>query len=389
MIPQFNLSLPEVDLHNADLQIYRSVSTYNNPKSFLDESSIPPLLIAFILDTSDIPNGQALVWNRESGKYTVDNALLASGGPKGKGKETEQKNGIILERWTIRARYVKIVFIPVLIADEACRNSVEAISASQMAPHTAYRLGIIHFRALYSLIRLLPAYRLFRRLRRINSGIRVGIKLWGPEGYPNTDEGLAEAWEVMERGLISLDTSLSDLVPSDQSPPDDSERCDLPPLDMFGTTYAVNVEYRPEVDFSVEDLESVLSERFVDMDEDWFKPTVARHRMEDEHGRGLPAEIQSNRRTSNPTAIPSTSPIPSRQQAATPQSFGSAGAAFSSGRPTGSRVASGVGTSVGKGSAGSRWGALGEGLPFAAPRMSGSGSEAPRVSSLFKRLPMR
>jgi hypothetical protein len=123
------------------------------------------------------------------------------------------------------------------------------------------------------------------------------------------------------------------------------------------------------------------------MDEDWFKPTVARHRMEDEHGRGLPAEIQSNRRTSNPTAIPSTSPIPSRQQAATPQSFGSAGAAFSSGRPTGSRVASGVGTSVGKGSAGSRWGALGEGLPFAAPRMSGSGSEAPRVSSWRKKTP--
>ena len=82
-----------------------------------------------------------------------------------------------------------------------------------MAPPTAYRLGIIHFRALYAFIRLLPAYRLFRRLRRQNTGLRMGIKLWGPEGFPNSSTGLTEAWSVMERDLVGIDVPLERMVP--------------------------------------------------------------------------------------------------------------------------------------------------------------------------------
>ena len=180
---------------------------------------------------------------------------------------------------------------------------------SSMPAPTAYRLGIIHFRALFALIRLLPAYRLFRRLRRGNTGLRLGIKLWAPEGYAKE-----AAWEVMERGLVGLSTGLDHLaVPG--APKETSESYEIPPTDLFGTNLNLKVEYRPEVDFTVEDMESILSEKFVDMDEEWFKPTV-----------------QSPRKPSGPSPIPSTSPIPQRQQ--------------------------------GPKSAGSRWGSLAEGLPF-------------------------
>ena len=249
-------------------------------------------------------------------------------------------------------------------------------SSSQLPPHTAYRLGIIHFRALFSLIRLLPAYRLFRRLRRVNNGLRMGIKLWGPEGYPNSAEGLTEAWDVMERGLVGFGTGLEEFVTSQDLPAETTQRHEFPSLDLFGTEYVLGVDYRPEVDFQVEDMETVLSEKFVDMDEDWFTPTVARHRIED--------ETRSSRRISTPTAFPANSPIPPRQQAAAPGSFGSALGAGPSSRPSGSRAPLGASSQRLKGDVASlgttHWGALAEGLPFAGGLIT-SGEEAGKVDS--------
>lgn len=246
-------------------------------------------------------------------------------------------------------------------------------SSSDLPPHTAYRMGIIHFRALFALIRLLPAWRLFRRLRRSNNGLRLGIKLWSPEGYPTSSDGIAEAWDVMERNLIPLDTGLEQLVASAEPRQDETLRYDLPGLDLFGVEYKLGVAYRPEVDFHAEDMESVLSEKFVDMDEDWFTPTVARHRMEEE-GKLSASNDARVRTVSGSSAIPKSSPIPQRQQAA---NFGSLGTGS---RPSGSRAVSGVvGSARSRVDSGAdKWGVLAEGLPFtAAPsadsnRVSGS-----------------
>lgn len=204
----------------------------------------------------------------------------------------------------------------------------------------------------------------------------MGIKLWGPEGYPNSTEGLAEAWETMERGLVGLNTGLEELAPSEEIAAEVVERYDFPALDLFGTEYVLGVNYRSEVDFHVEDMETVLSEKFVDMDEDWFTPTVARHRIED--------EARSTRKTSTLNAFPATSPIPPRQQAAVPGSFGSNLGRGSVSRPSGSRVPSGASTQRPKGDVGSlgttRWGALAEGLPFAGGSPAASVEETAKVS---------
>ncbi len=210
----------------------------------------------------------------------------------------------------------------------------------------------------------------------------MGIKLWGPEGYSNSHEGLAEAWGVMERDLVGLDTGLGEFVTSEDVPPEERERYDFPALDLFGNEYHLGVVYRSEVDFHVEDMESVLSEKFVDMDEDWFTPTVARHRIED--------EAKATRRISTPTAIPATSPIPPRQQAAPYGSIGSAREGTAVSRPSGSRAPSGIapGNSAPKakgdvGSVGSRWGALAEGLPFVGGSSTPSVEEPARVRGVF------
>ncbi|EIW69958.1 hypothetical protein TREMEDRAFT_71468 [Tremella mesenterica DSM 1558] len=359
----FNLTLPDVDLHRSDLHIYRQVSLFpliRQPGPLpVDLCTIPPLLIAFILDTSDLPGGQALMWNRASGKSKIDMGLLSG---KGKGRE-HQRSGIILERWTFRAT--------VTPADQTTSSVSEA--------RIAFRFGVVHFRALYSLLRLLPAFRMFRRLRRAGNGLRLGIKLWAPEGYPNSKQGLTDAWEVMENGLVGLDTGLDSLVGEEGAPPELKQHFDLPPLDAFGFRYTLNAAYRSEIEFHVEDMESVLSEKFVDMDEDFFTPTVARDRLADE-ARVSSAELAvrpTSRKQSLPTAIPTNpSPIPQRQQPATLESFA---------RPSGSRLPSGVtpGT-MPSGSAGGmfdRWGPLAEGLPFAGAPVRPSGGSKVTVAA--------
>lgn len=227
-------------------------------------------------------------------------------------------------------------------------------------------MGIIHFRSLFSLLRLLPAYRLFRRLRRANNGLRLGLKLWAPEGYPTDTAGLREAWDVMEQDLIGVDVGLEALVPNDEVEPEESvQRYEFPSLDLFGNEYKLSVDYRPEIDFQVDDLESVLSEKLVDMEEDWFTPTMARHRMD---GISAPASASSSnppsRRVATPTAIPSSTssnpaPIPQRQGPASIGSFQSSGVPGSKGRPPASSQKS-PDIAVTE-----RWSALGQGLPFA------------------------
>jgi autophagy-related protein 13 len=388
------LSLVEMDLHKADLAIFKSISNYSNPRPPFTEPAnggiIPPLLVAFILDTSDLPNNQALVWNREGSKVTLDSAALGLGNGKGKAREKDHRTGIVLERWTLQAKFVSPcprILGNGNLADVSALPAAD-VSSSQMAAHTAYRYGIAHFRALFALVRILPAYRLYRRLRRANTGLRLGIKLWGPEGYMTTPDDLDAAWEVMERDLIPLDVGLEQFITTESVDPATTERYDVPSVDLFGTSYQIGVEYRTEVDFTVEDMESVLSEKFVDMDEDWFTPTVARHRMEDESSRTTSSSGTSvgdrttGRKVSNPTAIPTNSPIPQRQQAAAPGSFGSIGLGGS--RPSGSRLASGGGSGARNvpGSQGSgRWGALAEGLPFGAPS---PGAMDGRVSPRFR-----
>ena len=100
---QFNLNTPEADVDKADLQMYRYLSAYSLPKPnapLANGGVIPPLLVAFVLDTSDIHHRQALMWNQGCGKVAIDTNLLNKG--KNGDQDKQQNMGIVLERWTIR-----------------------------------------------------------------------------------------------------------------------------------------------------------------------------------------------------------------------------------------------------------------------------------------------
>jgi autophagy-related protein 13 len=88
-------------VHKADLSIYRLVSDYpplaQAPSGeSASKSTVPPLLIAFILDTNDIPAGQTLMWNRDEQRVALDPCLVHNPA------QGARKPGIVLERWTFR-----------------------------------------------------------------------------------------------------------------------------------------------------------------------------------------------------------------------------------------------------------------------------------------------
>ncbi|KAL1409847.1 autophagy protein 13 [Vanrija albida] len=366
----FNLTIPDTDVHKRDLAIYRTVSTSHPPHPSPDtaagesRSTVPPLLISLILDTNDIPPGQTLLWNREGQRVALDPTLVRPAA------QPQRRPGIVLERWTFRATDVAVD---------------PAAGASDMAPPTAYRLGIIHFRALYSFIRLLPAYRLFRRLKRANSGLRLGIKLWAAEGYANSPAEIAEAWEVMDRDLIGIDVPLERMIPGaevDPAPGSSLERYDFPPVDLFGSTYELGVVYRSNVDFDVEDMESVLSERFVDMDEEWFTPTVARHRLESE--ARVAASAGTSRSASRAGVTP---PTVAGRVTVPPTGAAGLGSGSSGSRQVSSRAASGSAGTQPSSLGAAKWGALAEGLPFASASQVAEAPPSPVPSGVpYRRL---
>lgn len=251
----------------------------------------------------------------------------------------------------------------------------------------------------------MPAYKLFRRLRRANNGLRVGIKLWAPEGASNLDE----AWGIMEKGLVGIDVPLSLLGARDGPPIRDifdtaSKKHAFPPLALLPGQFTLSTEYRAEADFTVQDMETVLSSKFVrerelDMDEEWFTPTVARRRlgssakaspipqsaMGPPSGSGSQAGSLSDRASqflsSSPAAIAARLTAGQRQS-----SLGARGGSQPS-RPSSSSLGGA-----------DKWGQLAEGLPFAAPVATPLSNEArpsppeahrSRTSSLLSRVSPR
>lgn len=73
-------------MHKADLTIYRQISTFNE---------VPPLMLAFILDTTDIPPGLGIIWNQRP-------AGNGSGAAVRVPIDVGKRKGIVLEQWTFK-----------------------------------------------------------------------------------------------------------------------------------------------------------------------------------------------------------------------------------------------------------------------------------------------
>ncbi|KAN0064464.1 autophagy protein 13 [Thecaphora frezii] len=407
----FALQIPELDLFREELRLWRSISSMlqldADGRSAASNAigAVPPLVIEVILDLSDVPDGHVVQLWQKSGTSRPPH-FLASGsaapppawedqapidgrdgqssrsGASAQSQARRTTRQVVLERW-------KLEFVP------------EAPSQPPELP-TLYKRSITHFRGLFTLVNALPASRLCgrieaaqrrseaiaaRKARRATTNhdddaaalepaiadpvgeldheLRIGCRLSmtedvaseGNEGEVGIDESLPA-----EAGLAAATPYASSSSSSSSSSAAASQgkrrtgatsiRRFSPIVTPLGTMHTT-VTFRRLADFSVQDAKSLESirEMQIEMEEDYFRPTVEAVRKRSESGAtGARPDMPSGACAPSGSALDSdgdTSPAPDpaavlqpapilsseSQQAATPRASVRHGSFSAGGQP--------------------------------------------------------
>ncbi|KAG7440201.1 uncharacterized protein BT62DRAFT_938268 [Guyanagaster necrorhizus] len=222
----FNLETYDSDMFPKEIRDkYKSVSTSPPP---------PPLEIQVLLSVPELSSNQVLVY------LSPDSSRLQI-------KPTPKY--ILLESW--------------VLAFNNRRISEE--DGSDVALSTVYKHGIPLFRSLYSLLRILPAWKLCKRLRRRGAGngnlniqLRVRTQALG-------DSGL----------ILGFDAS-----PATGASPLPSKTHVFVPVSHPMGTLSLSATYLTMPHFRVDDLESLLSSRFLSEGPE-FVPTLSKNLQRD------------------------------------------------------------------------------------------------------------
>ncbi|THH16071.1 hypothetical protein EW146_g4509 [Bondarzewia mesenterica] len=249
----FNLEIPDTDIFREHLRIYRSISTLSTP---------PPFHLRVLLSIPELTTNQVLV------HHSPDSPRL---------RIEPTPKFILLESWS-------------LTFSAQHRQPGD----TDLAPPTIYKHGIGLFRSLYTLLRVLPAWKLHRRLRRragTGGAVRNGnlsIQLHVSSG--NRDE----------EGVLWFDTP-----PAANIAPLPNESHAFPPIPHPMGTLSLSVQYLTSPHFQLDELESLLSSRFFSLDEGTgFIPTLVKNQQRDSLSSS-PGSLPI--RTSLPASPPSTS----------------------------------------------------------------------------------
>ncbi|KII85697.1 hypothetical protein PLICRDRAFT_45046 [Plicaturopsis crispa FD-325 SS-3] len=238
----FNIETPDADLFREHLRIYRSVSSSPPP---------PPLELQVLLTVPELSNNQALVY------LAPDSSRL---------RVQPTPRCIVLETWRLSF-------------------TAHGHAHDQVAPPTIYKNGIPFFRSLFTLLRILPAWKLFKRLRRrtnANFAIQLAVR------------GAQDADRVLE-----LD---SPPAPSAAPLPTETHVFQSVPHPMGAL--ALSATYLTSPNFQLDELESLLSSRFLSLDVGpEFTPTLAKNQQRDSVS-GSPGSLPI--RTSLPQSPPSS-----------------------------------------------------------------------------------
>ncbi|CAG8743291.1 12635_t:CDS:2, partial [Acaulospora morrowiae] len=155
----FNLELSDSDVYKDDLKLWRQISQTSTG------SSAPlPMTIEFYLDTSDLTKNQVLVLTDETlRRRRIDSIIL--------GGDRATKN-IMLERWQLSLSYQPTV--------------------PQSELPVVYKKSIAFFRSLYAYVRLLPVYRLYKRIRKMrhSNALKIGYRFVLPSNNTQDNIGI-------------------------------------------------------------------------------------------------------------------------------------------------------------------------------------------------------
>ncbi|KAF3936813.1 hypothetical protein ABW19_dt0204050 [Dactylella cylindrospora] len=224
----FNVELEETDIFRDELRLWKySDAIENRP---------PPLIIETYLEAAELTANQTLVILDEADRrHNVETTMLAFRNWKS-GNTSNSKKEVILERWRVDL----------------------SPPSGETPPELAvvYKKSIVLFRSLYSYARLLPAWKLQKKLAKgSKAGVRICCRI------VNGDTTHIPHPDPLEIPLIHRETNV---ITSFQ----------FGAVESPAGTFTVKVDYRRQCDFRVDDSEALLSSHFLNLDEHYFKPSL-------------------------------------------------------------------------------------------------------------------
>lgn len=190
------------------------------------------------MDTANFAANQALVITDPKGKrWDVADAVRPSSSRTAGGTNVHE---VLLERWTVHL------------------GDAEGYTSAQLNDQlpNVYKKAVVLFRSLFTYLRLLPAWKLYRRLGRqatASDKLRLGFRIKrGPQGRSSS--------------RMSRETPFPPLCPLEVDSSKTTVIHDFAPLLCPAGPLSVTVQYRVNCDLSVADSEALLSSRFAGLD---------------------------------------------------------------------------------------------------------------------------
>lgn len=213
------------------------------------------MVIETYIDTEELTNNQSLVIIDEQGRrWDVEEALNTSPSSSAGGGSQPTRSEIILERWQIQLG----------------ENSIEIPKdLGQILPRT-YKNSIVLFRSLFTYAKLLPAWKLSKKLSKPRSAhsppkLKYRIREESPTSYSSKEDSLT--WPLYETASHVI------------------ESFDFAPIDSPAGALSIHVSYRSNCDFRIADSEALLSSHFMGLDEQFFEPSLGRNNTTNQKAR--------------------------------------------------------------------------------------------------------
>ncbi|KAF6230797.1 hypothetical protein HO173_010913 [Letharia columbiana] len=234
----FNVEINETDILRNDVRLWRSCDAVSHRP--------PPMIIELYIDAQDLTNHQSLVIIDEQGRrWDVEEALNKSPSSSAGASVQSSRPEVVIERWVIQL-------------GQSSGDIPQDLSTNN--PRT-YKNTVVLLRSLYSVSRLLPAWKIGKRSSKTGSAPKLPkLKYRITQGPQSEQESKNDHLAIP---LFKSDDEVLDTFVFE-------------PIDSPAGSFRLQVSYRTQCDFRVDNSEAFLSSRFMGMDDQYFEPSLGR-----------------------------------------------------------------------------------------------------------------
>ncbi|KAM5439854.1 autophagy protein 13 [Microsporum ferrugineum] len=233
-VKRFNVEVDDTDTLREDLAQWRNCTTTDRRPE--------PLVIETFIDASQLQKHEELVILDECGKrWDVLEAL--SDIPGGSEKKNRARNEVILERWFIELGSATTSSLP--------RDMTHILP-------TTYKKCIVTFRSLFAYSKFLPAWKFSKRQSKTTSHPALRLQ-----------HRILPASKCQHGSPSDTLT-----IPLHDGTGDAAENYSFGVTESPAGPLSIRVTYRASCEFRVDDSETMLSSRFMGVDDELFRPSL-------------------------------------------------------------------------------------------------------------------